>query len=253
MLQFLILQEYWIIFLPAFLLGLLHTVMPCEDKALFCFYSFGVTKDPKSSFFILILYGLGLMTANLTIAIISILVILIPLILLPSVVLDPHTITFFGAFSSTFVAITFLFFITRKDYFPHSKYKDSIMNLDWNKRRTPYIFGLLAGFPPCLFELYIYSQCLIFSLSYGWLEGFFTVFYFSLGTLIGLFPLALAKRTAETIKPFPKESETEMEGSKKKGTITIYIIMLLIIIGVNIIIMVLSFLQINLFTVSRLK
>ncbi|TFG22417.1 MAG: hypothetical protein EU529_10500 [Promethearchaeota archaeon] len=253
MLQFLILQEYWIIFLPAFLLGLLHTVMPCEDKALFCFYSFGVTKDPKSSFFILTLYGLGLMTANLTIAIISILVILIPLILLPSVVLDPHAITFFGAFSSTFVAITFLFFITRKEYFPHSKYKDSIMNLDWNKRRTPYIFGLLAGFPPCLFELYIYSQCLIFSLSYGWLEGFFTVFYFSLGTLIGLFPLALAKRTAETIKPFPKETKTKMEGSEKTKKNTIYVIMLLIIIGVNIIIMVLSFLEINLFTVSQIK
>ncbi len=101
--QFLILQEYWIIFLPAFLLGLLHTAMPCEDKALFCFYSFGVTKDPKSSLFILILYGLGLMTANLTIAIIAILISLIPLIFLPSVDLDPYTITFFGAFSSTFV------------------------------------------------------------------------------------------------------------------------------------------------------
>ena len=249
MLQFLILQEYWIIFLPAFLLGLLHTIMPCEDKALFCFYSFGVTKDSKSSFFILILYGLGLMTANLTIAIISILISLIPLIFLPTVVLDPHTITFFGAFSSTFVAIIFLFFITRKDYLPHSKYKDSIMNLDWNKRRTPYIFGLLAGFPPCLFELYIYTQCLIFSLSYGWLEGFFTVFYFSLGTLIGLFPLALAERTAETILP----KEMKMEESKKRSKNTIYVIMLLIIVGVNIIIMILSFLQINLFTVSRLK
>ena len=249
MLQFLILQEYWIVFFPAFLLGLLHTVMPCEDKALFCFYSFGVTKEPKNSFFILILYGLGLMTANLTIAIISILIVLIPLIFLPSVVLDPHTITFFGAFSSTFVAIAFLFFITRKDYFPHSKYKDSIMNLDWNKRRTPYIFGLLAGFPPCLFELYIYSQCLIFSLSYGWLEGFFTVFYFSLGTLIGLFPLALAERTAETILP----KEMKMEESKTRSKNTIYVIMLLIIIGVNIIIMILSFLEINLFTVSRLK
>ena len=247
--QFFILQEYWIIFLPAFLLGLLHTAMPCEDKALFCFYSFGVTKEPKSSLFILILYGLGLMTANLTIAIIAILISLIPLILLPSVVLDPYTITFFGAFSSTFVAIFFLFFITRKDYLPHSKRKDSIMNMDWNKRRTPYIFGLLAGFPPCLFELYIYSQCLIFSLSYGWLEGFFTVFYFSLGTFIGLFPLALAKRTAETIIP----KEMEMEESKKKRKNTIYIIMLLIIIGFNIIIMVLSFLQINLFTVSRLE
>jgi len=241
MLQYLFLQEYWIIFLPAFLLGLLHTAMPCEDKALFCFYSFGVTKEPKSSLFILILYGLGLMTANLTIAVITIIVVVIPLILLPTIIIDPHTINFFGAFSSTFVAIFFLFFITRREYLPHSKRLESIMNLNWDKRRTPYIFGLLAGFPPCLFELYIYSQCLIFSISYGWVEGLFTVFYFSLGTFIGLFPLALAKRTAET--RIPKESEEY----KKKRKNTIFVIMLLIIIGFNIIIMILSFLRIHIF------
>ncbi len=247
MYQYLILQEYFIIFLPAFLLGLLHTAMPCEDKAIFCFWSFGISKEPKRNVLILISYGLGLITANLTIAIITILFSLIPLIFLPAIVLDPYAINFFGAFSSTFVAIFFLFFITRKDYLPHSKRKDSIMNLDWDKRRTPYIFGLLAGFPPCLFELYIYSQCLIYSLSYGWLEGFFTVFYFSLGTFIGLFPLALAKQTAQTIMP------KEMEESKKKRKNTIYIIMLLIIIGFNIVIMILSFLRIHIFPVERLR
>ncbi|HEY0089449.1 MAG TPA: hypothetical protein VGB37_11440, partial [Candidatus Lokiarchaeia archaeon] len=79
---------------------------------------------------------------------------------------------------------------------------------------------------------------------YGWLEGFATVFYFSLRTFIGLFPLALAKQTAETF--IPKETE------KIKSKTTIFIIMILIIIGVNIIIMILSFLRIHIFPVKNL-
>ena len=205
------------------------------------FWSFGITKEPKNSVLILILYGIGLITANLTIAVITILISLIPLILLPNVVSDPYAITFFGAFSSTFVAIFVLFFITRSDYLPHSRRKEDILDLDWDKRRTPYIFGLLAGFPPCIFELYIYSQCLVYTLSYGWFEGFVVVFYFSLGTFIGLFPLAAAKQTAETILPKEKEK-------KKKRRNAIYVIMLLIIIGINIIIMILSFLRVDIFT-----
>ncbi|MBA7691526.1 hypothetical protein ES703_100071 [subsurface metagenome] len=76
--QYLFFQEYLIIFFPALLLGLLHTAMPCEDKSIFCFYTFGVTKEIRRSLFILVLYGFGLMTANLTIAIIMILISLVP-------------------------------------------------------------------------------------------------------------------------------------------------------------------------------
>ena len=67
-----------------------------------------------------------------------------------------------------------------------------------------------------------------------------TVFYFSLGTFIGLFPLALAKQTAETI--IPKEKE-----EKQKRNKAIFVIMLMIIISVNIIIMIFSFLRIDVF------
>ena len=74
-------QEYFIIFIPAFVLGILHTVIPCEDKAIFCFWSFGISKNPKISVLILVLYGLGLMSANMVIAGISVSISLIPLIL----------------------------------------------------------------------------------------------------------------------------------------------------------------------------
>ncbi len=235
MYQYFYFQEYLIIFIPAFLLGLLHTAMPCEDKAIFCFWSFGITKEHKKSLIILILYGLGLMTANLAIAFITISISLIPLIFLPDMVLDPFAINFFGALSSTFVAIFFLFFITRRDYVPHSKHRVDIINLDWNKRRIPYSFGLLSGFPPCIFELFIYSQCLIFALSYGFVEAILTVFYFSLGTFVGLFPLALAKQGVD-----------QQLKTKKRRNRIIYI-SLIIVITLNTVIMILSFLRIHIF------
>ena len=54
-----------VIFAPAFTLGILHTAIPCEDKAIFFFWSFGISKTPLRSILILVLYGLGLISSNL--------------------------------------------------------------------------------------------------------------------------------------------------------------------------------------------
>ena len=97
-----------------------------------------------------------------------------------------------------------------------------------------------------LFELFIYSQCLIISLSYGFLEAFFTVFYFSLGTFIGLFPLALAKQGFETQLTVNTKEKNIIKRNK------IFIIMIMIVILFNTIIMVLSFLRVRIFTVQDL-
>jgi sulfite exporter TauE/SafE len=228
-----------LIFAPAFLLGILHTLIPCEDKAIFFFWSFGISKTPKKSFFILMVYGLGLMSSNLIIAVGMILISFIPQYLIPGISeIEPYTINFFGALTSMFAGFILLFFITRKGYSPHSKRKDEIFQFNWEKKKTPYLFGILAGFAPCIFEFIIYSQCLTFSLGsdLGFIDGIFTVFYFSLGTFIGLFPLALAKHgTSQIIK------STE---SRKSW---ILIIMIFIIIVFNSVVMVLSFLRIPVF------
>jgi len=50
-----------------FFLGLLHTLMPCEDKFIFCFYAFGVSRDWKQAFRIVNFYGFGLFLTNLII------------------------------------------------------------------------------------------------------------------------------------------------------------------------------------------
>ena len=47
-----------------FFLGILHTIMPCEDKFIFCFYAFGVSRDWKQAFRIVNFYGFGLFLTN---------------------------------------------------------------------------------------------------------------------------------------------------------------------------------------------
>jgi len=234
-------QEYFFILMPAFLLGFLHTAIPCEDKAIFFFWSFGIAKTPKKSIFILVLYGLGLISANMIIVSITIFITQVPRFVFPAYVPDPYVINFFGAFTSMFASIFILFFITRRDYAPHSKYSKDIPSLDWELKKTPYFFGVLAGFAPCIFELIIYSQAVQLSLGYGFIEGFLVVFYFSLGTFVGLFPLALAKQGSSLI--------AKKKNDRKK---TIFYVMILIIIVFNTIVMLLSFLRISVFPVESL-
>ena len=237
-------QEFYLpplllVFAPAFTLGILHTLIPCEDKAIFFFWSFGISKTAKKSIFILMLYGLGLISANLLIAIGTIVISFIPQFFFPGIIPEePFSINFFGAVTSMFAGFILLFFIIRKGYMPHSKHKDEIAKFNWEKKKTPYLFGILAGFPPCIFELLIYTWCLQWSLrgGFGFIDGIFTVFYFSIGTFIGLFPLALAKHgTSQMIKT--KES-------KRRGVL---ISMILIIVIFNATVMILSFLEIPVF------
>ncbi|MHA1932246.1 MAG: urease accessory protein UreH domain-containing protein [Promethearchaeota archaeon] len=227
-----------VVFVPAFTLGILHTLIPCEDKAIFFFWSFGISKTPKRSVFTLILYGLGLMSSNLLIAIVTVIISLIPQVFFPFIVPDTFTINFFGAITSMFAGLILLFYIIRKGYMPHSKHSDEIAKFNWEKKKTSYLFGILAGFAPCIFELFIYTQCLTFSLEggFGFINGIFTVFYFSLGTFIGLFPLALAKHgTSQIIK------------TKENRRSGILISMILIIVIFNSTVMILSFLRIPVF------
>ena len=229
-----------LVFVPAFTLGFLHTIIPCEDKAIFIFWSLGISKTPQKSVLILILYGLGLMSANLIIACGTVLISFIPQIFLPQIIPDdPYAINFFGAVSSMFAGVILLFFIMMRGYIPHSKQKEELSQLNWEKKKTPYLFGILAGFPPCIFELLIYSWCLQWSLQggLGFIDGIFTVFYFSLGTFVGLFPLAIAKQSTSQF----------MKTSNNKKKHLVLIIMIFIVIIFNLIVMILSFLSIPVF------
>ena len=233
--------EYLIIFLPAFLLGILHTVIPCEDKAIFFFWSFGISKTPRRSLNILVLYGVGLISSNLIIAMGTVLISFVPRLIVPGIIFNPFAVNFLGAVVSMCAGIFLLFFVSTRNYMPHSKHSKDIGTLDWEKNKTPYLFGILAGFAPCIFELIIYSQCLQYSLGYGFIEGVLVVFYFSLGTFVGLFPLALAKYgTSQIVK------------SKENRKNTVYVLMILIIVVFNTAVMILSFLEISVFPLQNI-
>lgn len=218
---------------PAFVIGILHTLMPCEDKAIFCFWSFGISKDWKNSMTTLMRYGAGLMTANISIGVVTSLSSLI-FTLIP---IENYVNNFYGALVSIIVSIYMLIFIITRQYTPHSKHADELkLDIDWKRKRTPYIFGILAGIPPCIFEILIYTQCFTWSLSYGLISGLLTITSFSVGTFLGLFPLAMISQYGSRIR----------KSSRKKSS-KLSIIMIILIIFFNIIIIVLSFYRIEIF------
>jgi sulfite exporter TauE/SafE len=187
------------------------------------------------------LYGFGLISSNLIIALATVLISLVPRLIIPGLIFNPYAINILGALVSMCASICLLIFVTTRNYMPHSKQSKDIGTLDWEKNKTPYLFGILAGFAPCIFELIIYSQCLQFSLGYGFIEGILVVLYFSFGTFVGLFPLALAKYgTSHIVK------------SKENKKNTIFVSMIIIIVVFNITIMILSLLEISVFPLQKI-
>ena len=230
--------DFIVLFSPAFLMGFLHTFIPCEDKAIFFFWSFGISKKPNRSVLILVLYGLGLMGANLIITIITVGISLTPRLVIPGFTIDPYLLSFLGALTSAIAAVILIIFITHSNYTQkiHSKYKDEIVRLNWEKLRTPFLFGIIVGFAPCIFEFFIYYKCLTLALTYDFFWVIMYMFYFSLGTFIGLFPLALAKHGTSQIRS---------PGEQKRSIV--YLIMILVIIVFNIVIMIVSLFKVNIF------
>jgi len=207
--------------------------MPCEDKAIFCFWSFGISKNWKNSMLILMRYGIGLMIANCTIGILTSLFSLI-FTFIPT---ENYVNNFFGALISCIVSVYMLIYIITHRYAPHSKYADELkMDIDWNRKRTPYVFGILAGLPPCIFEILIYTQCFTWTLSYGLISGLLTIISFSVGTFLGLFPLAIISEFGS------KRRRTNTERSSK-----VSLIMIILIIIFNIIILGFSIFRIDIF------
>ncbi|MHA1340270.1 MAG: sulfite exporter TauE/SafE family protein [Promethearchaeota archaeon] len=182
--------QIWLVFWPGFVLGILHTLMPCEDKAIFFFYTFGTSRDIKQAFKILTSYGLGLLLSNLAIGTI----VSFGGIIFGS--LDQHFNNGLGAIAMIVSAIIMLIQIRKRQFNPHSQQSFEITeefqkNKGIFKTKTALFLGILAGVPPCVFEFAVYSQALAFSASSGVINGIATVFFFGIGTWIGLFPLAV--------------------------------------------------------------
>ncbi|MFX1237424.1 MAG: sulfite exporter TauE/SafE family protein, partial [Promethearchaeota archaeon] len=208
------------------------------DKAIFFFWSFGISKTSKRSLFIICFYGFGLLTSNLLISTMGIIISHSPRLFIPDFTFDAYQLSFYGALTSLIAAGILFLVILYSSYTQkiHSKFNDVIARLNWEKNRTPFLFGILVGLAPCVFEIFVYAKVLEFSFLHDPLWGLVYMFYFWLGTFIGLFFIGLAEMgTSQFFHPNKKQKKT------------IFILMIMIIVAFNIVVIIASLLKINIY------
>lgn len=192
--------------------------MPCEDKGIFCFYAFGVSRDWKQAFRILNFYGFGLFLANITIGtILSYFAAGLGSFFRDNV--NRFTWNAISSFSLIVSGTIMIVQIYRKRYWPHSEQyqelTESIGTLR-AKKRTAFLLGMLAGIPPCIFEIAVYIHAMSFAIQYGWGNGVWTVFFFGIGTWVGLFPLAILGTISGKFSNFLKNANLRRKFIKKQ-------------------------------------
>jgi sulfite exporter TauE/SafE len=166
----------------AFIVGLAHTLEPCEDKAVVSLFVFWAAKKLLHAIGLVVLYGLGMALVDTAMGFI----------------LSYVGVTWLEALKTPLEliagAITLVFgvFMLRGGELAHIGHHHGEAALDTNPKLTRWYailgLGMVRGLPPCPIEVAI----LIWAASLGniWL-GTATVFVFGLGTTIGLIPLGL--------------------------------------------------------------
>jgi sulfite exporter TauE/SafE len=166
----------------AFLLGLAHTLEPCEDKAVVSLFVFWSTKKLVHAIGLVVLYGLGMALVDT----------------IMGFILSYVGVTWLEAIKTpleiTAGAITMVFgvFMLRGGELAHIGHHHGEAASDTNSKLTRWYtilgLGMVRGLPPCPIEVAV----LIWAASIGniWL-GTATVFVFGLGTTVGLIPLGL--------------------------------------------------------------
>jgi sulfite exporter TauE/SafE len=170
----------------------------------------------------------------------------------------------FGAISVIISGIIMLFSNKSKLLKPHYQQGNEISE-SFNHRngqfrkRTAFILGMVAGIPPCVFEMAIYTQALTFSASSGVINGIAVVFFFGIGTWIGLFPLAAFGLVGPVARNYlnkrnidhqgERDSEVLQQVKKGNGTLSkVEIISAFMLIGLGIVFLLLAIAGINIFT-----
>ena len=166
----------------AFIVGLAHTLEPCEDKAIVSLFVFWATKKLSQAIGLVVLYGLGMALADTAMGFVLSYVGVRWL----DIVRTPLEITA-GA-----ITIIFGFFMLRGRELTHVGHHHGEAAAPANAKllrwHTILGFGIVRGLPPCPVEIAV----LLWAASLGnvWL-GTATVFVFGLGTTVGLIPLGL--------------------------------------------------------------
>jgi len=166
----------------AFVVGLAHTLEPCEDKAIVSLFVFWAAKKLSQAIGLVVLYGLGMALADTAMGFVLSYVGVRWL----DIVRTPLEITA-GA-----ITIIFGFFMLRGKELTHVGHHHGEAAAPANSKLLHWHsilgFGIVRGLPPCPVEF----AMLLWAASLGnvW-RGTATVFVFGLGTTVGLIPLGL--------------------------------------------------------------
>jgi len=166
----------------AFILGLAHTLEPCEDKAVVSLYALWSSERWREGILMVVLYGLGMALIDASFGFLFAFV----------------GVNLLEAFKTILeliaglITIVFGFFMFTGWSIVHITHHHDGVSSNGAKTSgrlrmsTALLFGLIRGLPPCPFELAVF----IWAASMGSvLMGTVTVFIFGLGTTTGLIPL----------------------------------------------------------------
>jgi sulfite exporter TauE/SafE len=166
-------------FTSAFVIGLLHVLEPCEDKAVASLYATALGGNTKRILFLVFLYGLGMMIADTFLGFVFG---YIGANYLAGISKQLELVA--SAFTVAFGLLVF----THTHKLESHCYAKGFSGIR-NDSISMLTFGIIRGLPPCPIELAI----LVMAASTGnVLKGGLLVATFGLGTLISLLPFGLA-------------------------------------------------------------
>lgn len=162
----------------AFIIGLLHVLEPCEDKAVASLYATVIGKNTKKIVSLVLLYGFGMMIADTTLGIIA------------GYVGAEYLAKFSKQLEIVAAAFTVAFGLL---VFTHThKLESHCYAKGFGGVRGDFsmlFFGIVRGLPPCPIEMAILVMA---ASTKSALHGGILVASFGLGTMISLLPYAFA-------------------------------------------------------------
>jgi ABC-type nickel/cobalt efflux system permease component RcnA len=186
----------------AFAFGLLHTLQPCEDKAIFGFHTFGIAKNTSEAIKIVFIYSLGLFVTNAALGSgFSFLGSLFGWIL-------PWLQSYEPLFSSgVAIAIGAILYYRLVRYRKGDNHIASPISLKVRKNLVgTFVLGILTGLPPCPFELSVYFQAAGAS-ALGFANGIIFVFWFAVGTISGMIFLTIVVTSFRKLDIFKERNK----------------------------------------------
>jgi len=162
----------------AFIIGLLHVLEPCEDKAVASLYATVIGKNTRKILFLVFLYGLGMMIADTSLG----------------VLFGYIGAQYLAKFSKQLEIIAASFTVAfGLLVFSHTHKLESHCYIKGftgiRGDLSILVFGIIRGLPPCPIEMAVLVMA---AATKSPLYGGLLVAVFGLGTLISLLPFGLA-------------------------------------------------------------